>query len=240
MQDVLVLCYHAVSPSWDATLSIPPDRLASQLSALARRGYRGATFAEAVTDPPHPRTVAVTFDDSYRSVKELGRPILDELGWPGTVFVPTAYAGAEEPRGWPGTDHWLDTEHADELMPMNWEELAELRDAGWEVGSHTVTHPHLSEIGDAQLATELRESAAEIERRLGACETIAFPYGDHDGRVVAATIEAGYRAAAALPSRGERRPQHHAWPRVGIWYDTTGLKFRLKISPLVRRLRATR
>ena len=240
MRDVLVLCYHAVSPTWDATLSIPPDRLASQLGGLAARGYRGATFIDAVTEPPHPRTVAVTFDDSYRSVKELGRPILDELGWPATVFVPTEYAGAEEPRGWSGTDHWLATEHADELMPMTWDELTELRDAGWEIGSHTVTHPHLTEIGDAELSTELRDSAAEIERRLGACQTIAFPYGDHDGRVVAATIEAGYRAAAALPGRDERKPQRHAYPRVGVWYDTSGLRFRMKVSPRVRRLRATR
>lgn len=239
MRDVLVLCYHAVSPRWDATLSIPPERLAEQLRSLEARGYRGSTFLEAVTDPPHPRTVAVTFDDSYRSVKELGRPILDDLGWPATVFVPTAYAGAEEPRGWPGTDHWLSTERARELMPMTWEDLAELRDAGWEIGSHTVTHPHLTQIGETELATELRASAAEIERRLGACETIAYPYGDHDGRVVAATIESGYRAAAALPARAERRAQRHAYPRVGVWHDTTGARFRLKVSPLVRRLRAT-
>jgi peptidoglycan/xylan/chitin deacetylase (PgdA/CDA1 family) len=239
VRDVLVLCYHAVSPDWEATLSVTPGSFAAQLRALASRGYRGATFLEAVADPPHPRTVAVTFDDSYRSVRELGRPVLDELGWPATVFVPTAYAGAEDPRGWAGTGHWLETEHAGELMPMSWDELGELQDAGWEIGSHTVTHPHLPEIGDAELAAELRDSAAEIERRLGGCRTIAYPYGDHDERVVAATAEAGYAAAAALPARAERRPQRLAFPRVGIWHDTTDLRFRLKVSPFVRRLRAT-
>ncbi len=125
-------------------------------------------------------------------------------------------------------------------MPMSWDELRGLDAAGWEIGSHTRTHPHLPKIDDAALTAELGESKAEIERELGhPCETLAFPYGEHDGRVVAATIEAGYRAAAALPARGSRTPERHAYPRVGVWFDTTPLKFRLKVSPLVRRLRAT-
>ena len=230
-----------MSPDWDATLSTTPERLREQLASLARRGYRGATFARAVSDPPFERTVAVTFDDSYRSVKELGRPILEELGWPGTVFVPTAYVGAEEPRAWPGTDHWLETEHASELVPMSWQELGELQDAGWEIGSHTRTHPHLTEIGDDELAEELRGSKADCERELGGpCETVAYPYGDHDDRVVAAAVEAGYAAAGTLPSRAPRDPGRHAYPRVGVWFDTDALRFHLKVSPVVRRLRATR
>jgi peptidoglycan/xylan/chitin deacetylase (PgdA/CDA1 family) len=237
--DVLVLCYHAVSPRWDATLSVTPDRMRDQLRALARRGYEGTTFRRAVTDPPAKRSVAVTFDDSYRSVLERARPILDELGWPGTVFVPTAYAGAGEPRGWDGTDHWLRTEHADELTPMSWAELGELAAAGWELGSHTRTHPHLPRCTDAELADELQGSRADFERELGAaCETLAYPYGEHDGRVVAAAIEAGYVAAAGL-SAPERRPQRHAYPRVGVWFGTGPLRFRAKVSPTVRRLRAT-
>ena len=239
-EDVLVLCYHAVSPDWEATMAVTPEALREQLTALASRGYRGATFREAVLDPPAGRTVAVTFDDSYRSVAELGRPILDELGWPATVFVPTAYAGAEEPRGWDGTDHWLSTPHARELTPMSWAKLAGLRDAGWEIGSHTSTHPHLTECDDDRLAAELRGSKADCERELGApCETLAYPYGDHDGRVVAAAADSGYAAAAALPGRAGRRPELHAYPRVGVWSNTGALRFRLKASPLVRRLRAT-
>ena len=221
-------------------MSVTPGRMREQLAALAGRGYRGATFLEAATDPPAERTVAVTFDDSYRSVTELGRPILDELGWPGTVFVPTAYAGAEEPRGWDGTEEWLSTPHAAELTPMSWAELAELRDAGWEIGSHTREHPHLPECDDDRLAAELAGSKADCERELGPpCETLAYPYGDLDERVVAAAVDAGYSAAAALPGGNGAGPDPHAYPRVGVWSDTGGLRFRLKASPLVRRLRGS-
>ena len=95
MSDVLVLCYHAVSAEWPAGLSVTPERLEAHLAGLLARGYRGATFRDAVLNPPATRTVAVTFDDAYRSVLDLAAPLLRRLGIPGTVFVPTAFAARE-------------------------------------------------------------------------------------------------------------------------------------------------
>ena len=76
MPDVLVLCYHAVSESWAAPLSVTPRGFERQLRLLSDRGYRGETFTEAVLAPEGAKTMAVTFDDAYRSVFEVGLPIL--------------------------------------------------------------------------------------------------------------------------------------------------------------------
>ncbi len=234
----LSLCYHAVSPSWPADLSVTPGALRGQLEVLAGRGYRGVTFTELTRSDPGDRLLSVTFDDGYRSVHRLARPILDELGYPGTVFVPTAFAGREAPMAWPGIDQWRGTEHEDELVPMSWEELGELADAGWEVGSHTQSHPHLTELTAAELQGELAESRAEIERRLGSCTSLAYPYGDHDDAVVAAAERAGYLAAGTLPKRF-RDPQPLRWPRVGVYHGDDRRRFALKVSPVVRRFRAS-
>jgi peptidoglycan/xylan/chitin deacetylase (PgdA/CDA1 family) len=240
LSDLLVLCYHAVSPTWAADLSITPQRLEEQLERLVRRGYRGATFTKAVISPPGPKTLVVTFDDAYRSVLELAAPILDRLSLPGTVFAPTDYIDAERPMSWPGIDHWAGGPHEHELEPMSWEELGRLAAAGWEVGSHTRSHPLLTQVADDDsLAGELAQSKAVIENRLDRpCESIAYPYGDHDDRVVAATRRAGYRAAGTLPARlvGEGPLR---CPRVGIYFDDDARRFRLKTSPLIRRLRAS-
>ena len=78
--------------------------------------------------------------------------------------------------------------------------LAELADAGWEVGSHTRSHPRLPQVDDAALARELGDSRELIAERLGRpCESIAYPYGDFDERVVRATAAAGYRPRARSP-----------------------------------------
>jgi peptidoglycan/xylan/chitin deacetylase (PgdA/CDA1 family) len=238
--DLLVLCYHAVSERWPADLSITPANLEAQLELLARRGYRGVTFTEAVMGAPSDKAVAVTFDDAYRSVLELGAPILDRLGWPATVYVPTDFAGSERPMSWPGIEHWSGGEFERELMPMSWDELGALGARGWEIGSHTCSHPHLTKLGDAELDDELRRSKSACEDHLGRpCESIAYPYGDHDLRVAAAAGRAGYRAAGTLPHRMDARDPLR-WPRIGVYYGDDLRRFRAKVSPIVRALRASR
>jgi peptidoglycan/xylan/chitin deacetylase (PgdA/CDA1 family) len=237
--DVLVLCYHALSPTWDAALSTTPERFERQLTLLHRRGYRGATFSDAVLGRGGGRVLAVTFDDAYRSVLELARPILDALNMPATVFAPTDFIGAEAPLSWAGVDHWRGGEHAHELTPMSWSELRLRADGGWEIGSHTCSHPRLTTLEDAALVDELERSKAECEQRIGAdCTSLAYPYGDVDARVVAACARAGYRAAAALPERWLGPPSPMEWPRIGIYHIDDGLRYRGKVSPAVRRVRS--
>jgi peptidoglycan/xylan/chitin deacetylase (PgdA/CDA1 family) len=236
MTDVLVLCYHALSAKWRAALSTTPERFEWQVSWLLRRGYRPVTFAEAVAGPPRGRTLAITFDDAYRSVLELARPILDRLGAPATVFVTTDYPGRAEPMAWPGIDQWLGGPHEAELEYMSWEDLCALADAGWEVGSHTRSHPHLTQIDDGALAEELAGSRAACEAEIGRpCPSIAYPYGDVDARVRAAAAEASYLYGAALTER-IANPEPLYWPRTGIYNVDAAWRARLKFSPLVRRV----
>ena len=87
---------------------------------------------------------------------------------------------------------------------MDWTQVAELHEAGIEIGSHTVSHPALSQCDDETLAFELWESRQELEKRLGAAsQVIAYPFGgpgEYDGRVMAAAAQAGYRLAASYIS----------------------------------------
>jgi peptidoglycan/xylan/chitin deacetylase (PgdA/CDA1 family) len=236
MPDALVLCYHALSPDWPAALSTTPELFREQLELLLDRGYRGATFEQAVESGDR-RSLAVTFDDAYRSVFALARPIMDELDVPGTVFVPTDWAGSEEPMRWDGVYQWLEGPHEHEMLCMRWEQLRELADAGWELGSHTRSHPFLTAVDDDRLGAELRESRLTLERELGRpCRSIAYPYGDVDERVIEAAREAGYAFGASLPKKlSSRGPLDY--PRVGVYHVDDLGRFKLKVSPFVRRVR---
>jgi len=240
IRDVLVLCYHAVSPTWPAPLSVQAEVLEAQLTSLVRRGYRGATFTDALAHRGEDRLLAVTFDDAYHSVLDRALPVLSRLGLPGTLFVPTDYIDTGALLAWPGTDRWLAGPHASELVGLSWADIAALIAEGWEVGSHTCSHPRLTQIGGARLERELVLSREVCEDRLGTpCRSLAYPYGDVDDRVVAAAGRAGYEAAATLPkSLDVRGPLE--WPRVGVYHGDSRWRFELKVSPQVRRARTSK
>ena len=215
--DVLVLCYHAVSERWEWEYAVRADELERQLRLVLDRGYRGATFTDAVTGPLDGPRLVVTFDDAYRSVCERALPVLSRLGLPGTVFACTDYVGLSGPMPLAGLAPWLGTPVEEETRGMSWEQLDDLRRAGWEVGSHSGSHPRLTQLDDRELADELQRSKSACEQRFGApCRSLAYPHGDVDARVVAAAQAAGYLAGATLHA-GLRRPSPLQWPRVVLY-----------------------
>lgn len=239
MRDVIVLCYHALSPTWPADLSVTPERFERQITHLLD-GRRAVTFTDAVTGTDPGRFVAITFDDAFGSVSRYAEPILSRYGAPATVFAPTGFMDGGSMLAWPGVSHWNESEFAPELAPMDWDELRRLAAAGWEIGSHTVTHPHLTTLENSALRRELEDSRARCSERLGLpCRSIAYPYGDVDDRVAAAAAAAGYEAGAKLA--GDLRAEGPLrFPRIGIYHPDDWRRFLLKVARPMRRLRAGR
>jgi peptidoglycan/xylan/chitin deacetylase (PgdA/CDA1 family) len=229
MRDILVLCYHGISDTWPAGITVEPARLEEQLADFMRRGYRGATFSQALTNPPARKTLVVTFDDAHASVATRAAPILAGLGLVGTVYVPTDYPDSGRLMGWDGYDMWLGTEYEQELACLGWDQLRELHDAGWEIGSHTRSHPRLPELSTAEIAAELTESRQRCEEEISApCLSLAYPYGEFDERAVLAAREAGYRFAATIP-RKPQPPLPLRWPRVGVYRDDDSRRIRWRV-----------
>ncbi len=236
MNPALILCYHAVSPTWESELSVPPDALERQIEHLLRRGWRATTFTEAIVGPRDRRAFAVTFDDAFATVRTYAAPVLRQFGVRGTLFVPTSFMEGDGILSWKGIKGWQDTAEAGELRAMTWEQVGELVEYGWEIGSHTHTHPHLPELNDADVREELAVSRDELSRRLGRpCESIAYPYGDVDDRVEEITRQVGYRTAAALPG-SFRQLNVHRYARLGLYHNDGPVRFWLKVARGTRRL----
>jgi peptidoglycan/xylan/chitin deacetylase (PgdA/CDA1 family) len=84
----------------------------------------------------------------------------------------------------------------DEFGPVTWAEAREMQASGIEIGSHTLTHPILTNTGDEQLKRELRDSKSRLESILKRrVEQFCYPNGDHDQRVSREVARAGYRIA---------------------------------------------
>jgi peptidoglycan/xylan/chitin deacetylase (PgdA/CDA1 family) len=233
-----ILCYHAVSSTWHASLSVLPSALERQAAALRRRGFVGLTVTESerlrAEGRLPERTVVFTFDDAYSSTL-LALPILETYGFPATVFVPTGFVDAAEPLEWAGTRRWAGTTFEGELAPATWDMLRMFVHAGWEAGSHSVTHPLLTGLDDGALAFELEASRDTLIRELGSCTSIAYPYGGADERVAAAAATAGYTAGVVLArSRLPDRPLTRH--RMGIYHKDTGWRARAKLSATLNQL----
>ena len=123
---------------------------------------------------------------------------------------------------------------------MTWDELRALTERAVEIGSHTLNHPHLPQLSEAEIGTELVDSRARFEDELrGPCRFLAYPYGEHDSRVRAAARRAGYAAAFALATGADNRDDF-ALPRVDLYRKDNRISTILKTSPLRRPAAAVR
>jgi peptidoglycan/xylan/chitin deacetylase (PgdA/CDA1 family) len=234
----LILCYHAVGVVAGGSSTVSESTLSTQLAFLRRGGYVGFTVSELERlrrqDALPPRAVAITFDDGYASVLR-AQPLLASAQYPATAFVVTEFVDSGLPLRWPGIDHQR-TDSAADMRPLRWDDLESLQALGWEVGSHTVTHPSLPGLDDASLARELADSRRAIAQRLGSCRALAYPYGEADSRVAAAAALAGYDAACTL-SISHRVDEPLRRPRTGIYEHDHGLRLRIKLLGATRYLR---
>jgi peptidoglycan/xylan/chitin deacetylase (PgdA/CDA1 family) len=229
-QTPLVLAYHAVSERWPHALAVSEEMLLRHVRLLVARRYCPAS-AEAALNR-RGRLFHLSFDDAYTSVLRV-LPELERFGVAATVFACSGYAERGAPLAVP--ELAADAiSYPDELRTMNWDDLGELVERGVEVGSHTVTHPHLPELTDAEIDRELRDSRSQLSEKLKRpCRYLSYPYGEQEARVRKLARAAGYEAAFALPGI-DHPPDLFAFPRIGI-YQRDGLaRATLKTSALRR------
>ena len=187
---VVVLCYHRLEGKAGGALSIEPALFEKQMEELKTAGIPVISMQDFLAwrrgekNIP-PKCAIITIDDGYVSGYDVGWPILKKYGYPFTMFVYLNYIGTGG-------------------KSVSWDKLAEMRDAGVDIGSHTVSHLDLRRKPakvttmdyDAWLKDEVERSKKTIEDKLGIkVSTIAYPFGLHNEKVNEACKEDGYEAA---------------------------------------------
>jgi peptidoglycan/xylan/chitin deacetylase (PgdA/CDA1 family) len=184
-----VLVYHRFAGEMkpgQERIDITPSRFARQLRLLGALGFRALPLEELLAfhrgergELPR-RCFVVTVDDA---IADAVAPLRRAARHSPQLFVPTAELG--------GTAHWIDGEAV-----ATWDDVRALAAAGVRIGSHTRHHRRLTELTTGERQRELAGSLAELREHLaGAAPVLAYPNGDHDDTVCAATRAAGYEAA---------------------------------------------
>ena len=202
-------------------LFVTPERLAQQMQTLRRVGLRGVSLGalgDAVARGDADGLVGLTFDDGYRGVLDWAAPVLERHGFSATVFAVS---------GLPGGENVWDPPPRRRLLDEG--ELRELVARGWEVGSHTVTHPRLTELDAARQQEEVAASRQVLAGITGVeVRCFCYPYGAVDAPVVDAVRAAGYTYACAV-TRVDGLPTVLAMPRIGVTERDSSLRFAAKL-----------
>lgn len=153
----------------------------------------------AVTNTQPTAKVSFTFDDGLASNITTAAPILSKHGYTGTAYIATSCVGMiTVPNTCP----------ADPDVPyMSWTQIKSLQNTyGWEIGSHSVTHPELTTVNVTKLESEMATSKAALVAQGFAANAFATPYGDYNDKVLAAA------AKYYTSHRGYADTGYNTWP----------------------------
>ena len=144
---------------------------------------------------PPERSVVVTFDDGRAGVLRHAAPVLAREGLRAMLYVVTDWL---EGRCIPDHEHYSEF--------LGWGDLAEVQQAGIEIGSHTVSHRNLKKLPPEEAEHEIRESRRILEDRLGSpVRHFSFPKGRATALAERCARETDYRTAVATGQRWNRR-----------------------------------
>ncbi len=176
------LAYHKIRDEWEWGLTVvSPHRFKAQIDYFARRGLEFVTVSHL---NPNKAQLAITFDDGYQSVYRTAFPILQPRGILATVFPVVDFINR--------ANSW-DYQLGRPTYHLSWDELRELVQAGWEVGSHGLTHRRLAQLPLSEIQKEVRESKQRLEDKLG-CRVTSFcpPFGSCSAALLEEVFAAGY------------------------------------------------
>lgn len=166
------------------------------------------TARAAVQNPAPTAKISFTFDDGLTSALTQAKPTLAKYGLTGTDYVISRCVGMTRI---PNTCH-ANTD----ASYMTWTQIKQLQTAGWEIGSHTATHPYLasSDASDGQpnvltptqVAQELSQSKADFTAQGIDAKAFSTPYGDYTAATLAQI------AKVYTSHRGFADQANNIWP----------------------------
>lgn len=219
-----ILAYHKVDRKfeWGVT-RLYPFQFEQQMRFLKRRGGRVVTLGECLSRNEQDGSTVITFDDAYKELIENAFSIMDCHAFRGTIFVVTDFVGKE--------NIWDVNLGYRTFVHLDWEDLRALVERGYEIGSHSHTHPDLTRISAAMAIEELSISKKILEDRLGIpVRYVSYPFGRYSETVKRIAMECGYEGGVCLshPFKGSGDP--YEIERTSVYVFDTMKSFKAKLG----------
>jgi peptidoglycan/xylan/chitin deacetylase (PgdA/CDA1 family) len=187
-----ILYYHFINTPGANTrikgLYTTPKHFEWQIKTLIKNKFTFITFEDIVKNQYHvnKKNLILTFDDGCESLYMNAFPIMRKYGITGVIYLVTNAIGDRN-------IIWKDNENKDPLNILTKNQILEMRDYGFEFGSHLCNHVHLPELNEDEIRDELLRSKKMLETELGVTiYSVAYPFGSYDGRALEIAKESGY------------------------------------------------
>lgn len=194
-----ILMYHLVTPSHLPALRkyvVTPRAFGAQMNWLTLARYVPITLDALLAHRSGhcslpARSIVITFDDGFQDCVEHAVPILHARGFTAIFYLVAGLVGK--------TSRWLLPERGVELPLIDWAAARRLEAAGFQCGSHTLSHPHLADLSPEACREELLGSRRLLEDHLGhEVNHLAYPFGSFNEKVRALVAETGYHSASSV------------------------------------------
>lgn len=218
----IVLCYHGITDD-------QRERFAHQMHMVAKRAISIKSLNNIPENDLQFPNICVTFDDAFANLISNVLPAINELQIPITIFITTKSIGS-----FPA---WLNgTKHPDACeMVMTVPQIFALRENPLiTFGSHTSSHPRLSQLQKENIREELRSSRNTLEGILSEkIDTLALPHGDFNKEVLQIAMEEGYKnifTLGPIPYISEPNSLYHTIGRFSMSPMVWPIEFFLTIN----------
>lgn len=177
----------------ESTYYIAPEGFHRFMRWFHHAGYKTASIEQWIQDCVPDKHVLLTFDDGYDDLYEHLLPLVLQYRYKPLIFLVADRIGQ--------SNMWDQTSGLRLRKLLTLSQIREMQSFGVDFGSHTMTHPWLPDVSDAQLHREVLDSKSRLEDMLGVeITSFAYPYGGVDMRVRSAVAAAGYKAAFTIRS----------------------------------------
>jgi peptidoglycan/xylan/chitin deacetylase (PgdA/CDA1 family) len=220
----MILCYHRINPWYkNDALTVKPEEFKKQINYLISKKFEFVHLKQYISFPNsvQKRKIVITFDDGFEDNFLFAYEILKNLSIPFIIFLTVNFIGTENllPR--------YKNKKKDRFL--TWNEIIEMSKNGVEIGSHSLTHPALTELKKEDMEKEIINSKKIIEDRISKeVKFFSYPYGVYNKEVIEVVKKAGYEGA--LVNRKKRmKITQYTIPRVGIYGHNNFFIFKIKI-----------
>lgn len=183
--NLVILQYHHVDANTPRTTSINPEEFAKHMLYLSTHhnvidlsnALQSIKAGEKLPD----KSVAITFDDGYANIFENGHPILEQYGFPYTVFINPEVIGTSKSQ-------------------LSWQQVESMQPLA-TFANHTLNHAHLLARFDSEtqtqwltrVMTDINTAEALLKEKLGYSKKwLAYPFGEFNTKLRDEVLKQGY------------------------------------------------